>query len=174
MSWLVDSVMPDLGNLLTTGSDLSVGRGMIVFDLEQGKVGNLICFDSIYEDVMLQGTRDGAEVFVLPTNDSWFTDSAAIYMHGAQAQIRAIECGRYISRTANTGLTAVITNRGEIVSELPLLEEGMLCEDVYLRSDRTLYSYIGNLFVYICIAFAAGAEAWHIAYTVKKRKSEKT
>lgn len=173
MRWLVDNVMPDLSDLLTTGSDLSVGEGMIVFDLEQGKIGNLICFDSIYEDIMLEGTRDGAEVFVLPTNDSWFTDSAAIYMHGAQAQIRAIECGRYISRTANTGLTAVITNRGEIVSELPLLEEGMLCEDVYLRSDRTLYSYIGNFFVYICIAVAAGAVAWHISYFVKKQKTEK-
>lgn len=172
MRWLVDNVMPDLADLLTTGSDLTVGEGMIVFDLEQGKIGNLICFDSIYEDIMLEGTRDGAEVFVLPTNDSWFTDSAAIYMHGAQAQIRAIECGRYISRTANTGLTAVITNRGEIVRELPLLEEGMICEDVYLRNDRTLYSYIGNLFVYICIALVTGAVAWQIAYAIKTKKNK--
>ena len=122
---------------------------------------------------MLEGTRDGAEMFVLPTNDSWFTDSAAIYMHTAQAQIRAIECGRYISRTANTGLTAVITNRGEITAELPLLEEGMLCEDIYLRSDRTLYSYIGNLFVYICIAFVSATVALNVTYTVKKRRAEK-
>ena len=131
------------------------------------------CFDSIYENIMLEGTRDGAEVFVLPTNDSWFTDSAAIYMHTAQAQIRAIECGRYISRTANTGLTAVITNRGEITAELPLLEEGMLCEDVYLLNDRTLYSYIGNLFVYLCIAFLAGEIALDIAYAYKKREKKK-
>ena len=173
MRWLVDNLMPDLSNMLTTGSDLTVGEGMIVFDLEEGKIGNLICFDSIYENIMLEGTRDGAEMFVLPTNDSWFTDSAAIYMHTAQAQIRAIECGRYISRTANTGLTAVITNRGEITAELPLLEEGMLCEDIYLRSDRTLYSYIGNLFVYLCIAFLTVEIAWNIAYTCKKRDKKK-
>ena len=74
-------------------------------------------------------------------------------MHTAQAQLRAVESGRYIARAANTGISAVITNRGEVVEQLEPLVDGMIVEEVELHTERTVYSYVGNLFVYLCIAF---------------------
>jgi apolipoprotein N-acyltransferase len=71
-------------------------------------------------------------------------------MHNAQAQLRAIESGRYVVRAANTGISTVLSDRGEILCDLEPLVDGMLVEDVALREDSTLYTGIGNLPVYLC------------------------
>ena len=95
--------------------------------------------------------RDGAELICLPTNDSWFLDSAAAYMHHAQARLRAIESGRYIVRAADTGISSVIAPDGSVEAELAPLTEGVSIATVYPTTARTLYSYIGNTFVYLLL-----------------------
>ena len=71
-------------------------------------------------------------------------------MHNAQARLRAVECGRYVLRAANTGISSVITNKGEVVISLGALEEGMIVENICPRNSATLYSVVGNFFVYMC------------------------
>ena len=150
MRGLIETLIPPLADLVMSGEDVAWGEGANVFDLEQGSIGSLICFDSIYDDLTRESVRDGAELICLSTNDSWFTDSAALYMHNAQAQLRAIESGRYVVRAANTGISTVLSDRGEILCDLEPLVDGMLVEDVALREDSTLYTWIGNLPVYLC------------------------
>ena len=127
------------------------GEGAQLMNVSGLNVGSLICFDSIYEGLTLESVREGADVIFLSTNDSWFTDSAALDMHNSQARLRAVESGRYIVRAANTGISSIITPKGEIVERLGALEEGYIMGDVYARDSRTLYSYIGNIFIYILI-----------------------
>jgi len=150
MRGLIETLIPPLAELVMSGSDVGWGEGANVFVLEEGTVGSLICFDSIYEDLTRESVREGAELICLSTNDSWFTDSAALYMHNAQAQLRAIESGRYVVRAANTGISTVISDRGEVLCRLEPLVDGMLVEDVEIRESHTLYTVIGNLFVYFC------------------------
>ena len=150
---LIKALVPPLADLILSGGEISEGEGANIFELDEGSIGSIICFDSVFEELTLQSVREGAELICLSTNDSWFTDSAALYMHNAQAQLRAIECGRYVARAANTGISTMINHRGEVTDELAPLVDGMIVKEVELRSGRTLYSYIGNLFVYICIAF---------------------
>ena len=95
--------------------------------------------------------RDGAELICLGTNDSWFSDSAALYMHNAQAQLRAIENGRYVVRAANTGISTVINSRGEVIAELEPLVSGNAYATVYASSAKSLNTNLGNLFVYLVI-----------------------
>ena len=162
------TLIPPLAELSALDDDLSAGTSSALFETKWGKIGSLICFDSIYEKLTLESVRDGAELMVLSSNDSWFYDSAAVYQHQAQAQLRAIESGRWFLRAANTGISSIITPRGDTVETVAPLTEGYIVETVGLTSSRTLYGYIGNLFVYFCMAFAAALAP--IGYFLKRKQ----
>ena len=152
---LIEAIVPPLADLVMTTDDVYPGEGAQIIETDEGiAIGGLICFDSIYEELTLESVRDGAELICLSTNDSWFIDSAALDMHNAHAQIRAIESGRYIARAANTGISTVIAPNGNIIEQLDPLVEGKIVADVYATERTTLWSIIGNSFVYlIMIAF---------------------
>ena len=137
-------------------SDLTAGKDSALFETEWGKIGSLICFDSIYEQLTVDSVRDGAELMVISSNDSWFFDSAAVYQHQSQAQLRAIESGRYILRSANTGIPTIISPKGELLSWIDPLVDGYAVSEVATVSKNTLYTVVGNLLVYLSIAFCAG------------------
>ena len=171
MRELFELIVPPLTELVMTGEDIEQGKDAEVFELDEGSLGSLICFDSIYEELALDSVRDGAQILCISSNDSWFTDSVALYMHNAQAQLRAIETDRYIARSANTGISSFISDRGEIISSTQALVDGMLIEDVPLSDTRTLYTRIGNLFVYLCIgAYALVIAPDAVIYVRKKRQ----
>ncbi|MBQ9779816.1 MAG: apolipoprotein N-acyltransferase [Clostridia bacterium] len=153
---LIMTVAPFLTEINTLDSDFSFGTEATVIPLEQGNVGPLICFDSIYEDNARESVQNGAQLLAIPTNDSWFKDSRGVWMHSAQAQLRAIETGRYVMRAANTGVSSIINHKGEVLDFLGTFETGYVIQEVEMLSGTTLYSVIGNLFVYLCMAFAAG------------------
>ena len=170
---LIMTVAPFLTEINTLDSDFSFGTEATVIPLEQGNVGPLICFDSIYEDNARESVKNGAELLAIPTNDSWFKDSRGVWMHSAQAQLRAIETGRYVMRAANTGVSSIITDKGEVVNYLGTFETGYVLEEVKLLNHTTLYTVIGNTFVYLCLALAAGCVlipiGEQVAARVKKR-----
>lgn len=150
---LIVTLIPALGEVAVLEDDLLPGTGSEVFTTEWGGIGSLICFDSIYETLALESVRDGAELMVVSSNDSWFYDSAAVYQHEAQAQLRAVETGRWFLRSANTGISTVISPKGETTAWIDPLTEGYAVREVSFLSERTLYSRIGNLFVWVLIAF---------------------
>ncbi len=173
MRSLVMTLIPPLANIGMLEEDLLAGQGSNIMDTEVGKIGCGVCFDSIYEHVTREAVNDGAELICISTNDSWFWDSAAVYMHNSQSKLRAIETGRYLVRAANTGVSSIISPTGEILQELGALKEGYIMDDVYIRNNVTLYSVIGNLFVYLCIAFAAGGAVCSAVIHFKENKKIK-
>ena len=133
MRKLIMTVFPPLGEIAMLSEDLVPGEESEIFDIEiNGKtirVGGLICFDSIYEQLAYATASDGAQVICVATNDSWFEDSRAVYMHCAQSRLRAIETGLPIIRAANTGISADITRLGEVREEIePLVDGYLVCE----------------------------------------------
>lgn len=151
---LIMKLVPPLAEIAMLSEDIPAGEDSVVFDLEAGAFGSIICFDSIYEDNILRSVRNGAEVLCVSTNDSWFRDSRGVWMHEAQSQLRAIETGRYVVRAAITGVSGIITPRGEVTDELPPYETGYAMNDVYLRQEVTLYACTGNVFVMACLLFS--------------------
>ena len=154
---LVMTLVPPLAEINTLAEDIPAGEDSVVFDLEVGQVGSLICFDSIYERNAMDSLQNGAQLLAVSTNDSWFTDSRGVWMHHAQSQLRAIETGRYVVRSANTGVSSIINDRGEVLETLAPLKTGYVLEEVILSERVTVYSVIGNLFAYACIALCAAA-----------------
>ncbi|MBR7111885.1 MAG: apolipoprotein N-acyltransferase [Clostridia bacterium] len=148
----IEVVFPMLADIGMLSDDLAPGTDSAVFDAEGPRVGALLCFDSIYEILTRDSVLDGAELLILPTNDSWFTDSRGVYMHHAQARLRAVESGRWIVRAADTGISSVIAPDGKSYAEQPPLVEGMALATAYARENVTLYTRIGNLLVWLLIA----------------------
>ena len=150
---IVEVLVPPLAELSMLGEDIIAGEGTEIYESELGAIGSLICFDSIYETLTLDSIRDGSEILVISTNDSWFLDSVGVRMHNAQAKLRAVESGRYIIRSANTGISSIIDPDGRVLDTEGALVEGYVIADVSAREGRTLYSYVGNLIVWISMGF---------------------
>ena len=93
-------------------------------------------------------------------------------MHLAQAQLRAIESGRYIVRSANTGISAIISATGQITDIEPALDEGYCINETELRQNRTLYSYVGNIFVFACVFFTVGIACTDIILKLRKKEQK--
>lgn len=152
---LVLSIAPVLAQI-NAFSSLDEGERSTYFYSDKSddslKVGTLICFDSIYDQLGIDSAKEGAEIFIIPSNDSWFFDSRALNMHHAQNILRTVEQRKYSINCGNTGITSIVNYRGEVISSMPIETEGYIIGTVYASSGRSVYSYIGNLFVYLCVA----------------------
>lgn len=150
---VIGKIIPPLADVNAYSQDISAGDAVNIIDTEYGRMGCLVCFDSVYERAARESVRGGAQILMLATNDSWFSDSVALDMHNNQARLRAIETRRSVVRAANTGISSVITPSGEVVDSIGALKRGFIVEDAEMRSELTLYTRIGDLFVLLCGAF---------------------
>jgi len=132
--------------------DFTPGSGIEVFNYtSQAANGSqinftaapLICYEDIVPSLSKQAVQAGAQLLVNLTNDAWFGKSIAPYQHHLIASFRAIENKRFLLRSTNSGLTAVVNPLGQTVAELPIFEEGVLKTSVVPLSEPTPY----NLFV---------------------------
>lgn len=169
---VLEKIIPMLDDI-NQGDDLTAGVSSEVFFTEKGNIGSMICFDSIFELYSAQSARDGAQLIAISTNDSWFLDSAAIYEHNGHAMLRAIETRRYIVRAANSGLSSIITPRGEMVAELAPLLRGSVQGDVVLRDDITFFAKYPHLFISMCWICCASLLVCGTVKEIKRRKMHK-
>jgi len=174
MKELLSVIIPSLTEVNIMGDEWTPGNSSTVIDIGNAKMGSAICFDSIYDATVRKSIINGAEFIVISTNDSWFYDSAATTMHLGQAKLRAIENGRYVARSASTGISAIINANGQAIDIEPPLTEGYAISEISLRQSRTLYSYIGNIFVYLLISAICAIVTTDIIikYKIKKEKKD--
>jgi len=85
----------------------------------------LVCYEIIFPDEMT-GDIGQANAILNITNDSWFGSTPGPYQHFQQARVRAVETGLPLIRDANSGISAVVDARGEIVAGLKLDEMGFI------------------------------------------------
>ena len=149
--WLgpISSIALDLGG--TTGS-LGTQEEREVLSTQQGhvKFAPVICYESIYGDHVAAHVRNGAQFITIMTNDAWWSDSPAYRQHLAFGRLRAVETRRSIARSANTGISCFIDQRGEL-SEVtdwwvPAARKGI----VLARADLTFFARFGDLIGATC------------------------
>ncbi|MBO5701952.1 MAG: apolipoprotein N-acyltransferase [Clostridia bacterium] len=175
MRELVMFLFPPLAEIGMLSEDLVFGEGSNLFSIEHnGKnidIGGLICFDSIYESLAYQSAADGADLLCVSTNDSWFEDSRAVYMHCEQSRLRAIENRLPVVRSANTGISALITDKGEVIDSLDPLLEGYVIADIPISENTSTSRIPSTLFIVLCSAFLlipAGCGIY--GFMIKKRR----
>lgn len=109
------------------GSGFSAGPGPAILDLgpRLGRVLPMICYEAIFSwAARVPGQRP--DWLLQITNDAWFGTWQGPFQHFDQARLRAIEQGLPLVRVANTGVTAMIDARGQVVADLPFGEPGFL------------------------------------------------
>lgn len=126
------------------GRGYAAGQGPKLIDLGKwGKVLPLICYEGIFPHEVRR-TDSRPDWMLMVTNDAWFGKNSGPKQHLAQAQARAIELGLPMVRVANTGISAVIDARGQIVDALPQNAAGFLDVRLPMPRPETLYAKTGD------------------------------
>ncbi len=110
------------------------------FTSESGRVAPVICYESVFGEYfakyILQG---GAQMAFIMTNDGWWDNTAGHRQHLYFASLRAIESRRSIARSANTGISAFINQRGDILQPTRYNETIAIRGNITLNDEVTFY-----------------------------------
>ena len=117
----------------------------------------LICFESIFPDLVRQHVAAGAHVLVNITNDSWFGRSAGPYQHALINAMRAVENRTAIARAATTGISLFIDPFGHTYEETDLFTPTVAVATVPVGQPTTFYTRHGDLFAWGCLLVVLGA-----------------
>ncbi|HMT28067.1 MAG TPA: apolipoprotein N-acyltransferase [Bacteroidia bacterium] len=140
---------------------------VFVDEKKNTKIAPVICYESIYGDYLTQYIEQGAELIFIITNDGLWSDTPGYRQHLKYATLRAIETRRSIARSANTGISCFINQRGDILQATSWWVPAALNASINKNTERTLYSYTGDILGTIALF----GSAILIGFLFVKRKS---
>lgn len=104
----------------------------------------VVCYESIYGEFIAQQCRKGAELIFVITNDGWWKDTPGYKQHMSFARLRAIENRRAVARSANTGISCFINQKGDVVKASSWWKEDSLKAILKRNSTQTFYTRFGD------------------------------
>lgn len=107
--------------------------------------GCAVCYESVYGEYFTGYVRKGARFMTVITNDAWWGDTPGYRQHLSYSSLRAIETRRSIARCANTGISAIIDQRGVIHEQTPWWEQAVIRSSVNKNDDITLFVRYGDI-----------------------------
>lgn len=117
-----------------------------IFTANDGtKVGTAICYESVYGEYYRDYVRKGAQVMTVVTNDGWWSNTPGYKQHLRYSSLRAIETRRSIARSANTGISALINQRGERVAQTQWWVADTLTGNLNLNDKITTFVKYGDI-----------------------------
>ncbi len=111
--------------------------------IENQKIAFNICYEDVFGEEIIRALPS-ATILANVSNDAWYGRSIAAYQHLQFSQARAIETGRMVIRSTNTGATAIIDEHGVVKEILPTFTEGILEGYVQGFKNTTPYVFFGN------------------------------
>ncbi|NRA21404.1 MAG: apolipoprotein N-acyltransferase [Oceanospirillaceae bacterium] len=112
------------------------------------KVGNYrystaICYEIAYPELVRQYSKN-ADLILTLSNDTWFSHSIGPDQHFQMARMRALENGRWLIRSANNGISAIVNPQGKVVKIAPRYQAAVLMGEVQPMQGLTPYQRIGQ------------------------------
>ena len=107
--------------------------------------GCAVCYESVYPEYCTGYVRKGAEFMTIITNDAWWGDTPGYKQHASYASLRAIELRRDIARCGNTGISGVINQRGEYLSQSDWWQRETMNGEVNLSKRETFFVRYGDI-----------------------------
>jgi apolipoprotein N-acyltransferase len=132
-----------------------------------------ICYESIWGGWLADGVHRGSQFIAIITNDGWWGNTSGKDQHLDYAKLRAIETRRWVCRSANTGISAFINQRGDIVQQTQWWTRTAIKQDINLNSDLTFYVLHGDYIAKIGSILAVIGIFWVIVmkgYAMKRRR----
>lgn len=139
--------------------DFVPGTRVIPFPANGHNLGVFICYESAFPGLVRRFTVGGAQLLVNISNDGYFGDSAAREQHLSLARMRAVENNRWLLRSTNDGITAMIDPRGRITETIPQHTETSEVMHFGYTSGLTPYARYGDWFAWVCIMTCLGVAA---------------
>ncbi len=139
----IEKLAIDLGG--TTGT---LGREdhPVAFESLIGNAGvtPIICYESVYGEFVANSVNLGAGLIFVITNDGWWGDSPGYKQHFLFSVLRAIETRRSVARSANTGISAFINQRGDVLQQTAYWEPAVIQQTLNANYKKTYYTENGD------------------------------
>ena len=134
----------DLGG--TTGSLAGQSERSVLEHRSPGlRIAPVICYESVFGEHVAAHVRNGANLIAILTNDAWWGDSPGFRQHLYFAPIRAIENRRSIARSANTGISGFVDQRGVLHERIAWWTPGAARRTVALNEGVTFFTRSGDI-----------------------------
>ncbi len=112
---------------------------------EKIKVAPIVCWESVFGEKNSRFVQKGANIIAVITNDGWWGNTAAHKRHLRFSQIRAIENRRSVARSANTGISCFINQKGQILQKTKYDERIAITNTLFINEKITFYTENGNV-----------------------------
>ncbi len=142
---------------MTWWSDFYAGDTTFLYQFNDHYYAAIICFESTFPEYVRQYILDGAEFIVGITNDTWFKTSLGTHMHSRIFLMRCIENRCWGVRAANSGISYIVDDYGQIREEIPIEKVAALYGKVGQFKDRSVFTKIGDF---------AGRLSWLITISI--------
>jgi apolipoprotein N-acyltransferase len=141
--------------LVEAVSDFSAGEDAVLLPVGNHLISTAICYEVVYPNLVRRFVASGSELLTTITNDAWFGPTSAPYQHFEQASMRAIEEGRYLVRSANTGVSGIVDPYGRVVEKTAIFQTAVLVGDARFLRTSTFYSRHGDILAYAAVIASA-------------------
>jgi len=160
----------DLGG--TVGS-LGYSENRDVFTSLDGKfkAAPIICYESIYGEFVNGYVRNGANILLIITNDGWWGNTAGHRQHFSFAKLRAIETRRPLARSANTGISAFVNQRGDVIEKTEYWKPAVIKARLHTNDKFTFYVIYGDYIGRISTFVATLMLLISISFSLSKRRN---
>lgn len=117
-------------------------------------VAPVICYESIWGNWIGESVKNGAQFIAIITNDGWWGNTSGKDQHLLYAKLRAIETRRWVARSANTGISAFINQKGDVVKQTKWWTKTAIKADINLNDNLTFYVNNGDILAKIAVVLA--------------------
>lgn len=136
------------------------GQSVGNLEIANVNVGDVICFEVVYDNLVRDVVDGGAELLVVQTNNATFGYTNETYQQQAMSRVRAVEDGRAVLISSTSGVSAVIRPDGSVESSIPLFTPGYLTPSVPLITATTPGTVLGGPLEWVLALAAPSALAW--------------
>lgn len=133
---------------------LGVDPEPLVLSGAKVNIAPVICYESIYGDYVRQYIKSGANIIAIITNDGWWGNTDGYKQHFDYGAMRAIETRRSIARSANTGISGFIDERGVVLQKSEWWKADVIRRKVTLNEKQTFYVTFGDYISLIGVLFS--------------------
>ncbi|MDD5060824.1 MAG: apolipoprotein N-acyltransferase [Candidatus Marinimicrobia bacterium] len=156
---------PELNNLNLGQGNFEAGSDMKVFHIPLKTdrqtacdtvltFNAVVCYESTFPALVRQAARLGSELLVIVSNDAWFGNASAPFLHAEIARFRAIENHIPVVRSANTGVSLILDQYGRNVQYLAFGRAGWLSATLSQGQPTTIFVKYGNWPAGLCVIMA--------------------
>ncbi len=132
-------------------------------------VAPVVCYESIYGEYVGEYINNGATLIFIITNDGWWLDTPGYKQHLLYGRLRAIETRRCIARSANTGISCFIDERGNFSQETEWWKPAVIKASINSNTDKTFYTKFGDIIGRICFYASGIILLWALVASLRAR-----